>query len=112
MSQGFVWFHNGTEKQQDAIAFYGGLLGWKETDAPPGMRFFAGEQGPFAAVGEQEGGVSGWVPYVQVDNVDDATARAETLGATVLQAKTAGPAGQYTIVRDPGGAAIGLWQGA
>lgn len=31
---------------------------------------FAGEQGPFAAVGDREGGVDGWIPYVQVEDVD------------------------------------------
>ena len=36
------------------------------------MTMFAGEKGPFAAVGEDEGMV-GWIPYAQVDDLDAAT---------------------------------------
>ena len=112
MSKAFVWFHNGTEQQSAALKFYQELLGWQTADGPPGMHMLAGEHGPFAAIGKQEGGVSGWVPYVQVDDVDSATEQATSLGARILQPKTKGPAGQYTLVRDPGGAAIALWQQA
>ena len=76
------------------------------------MTMFAGDAGPFAAVGEQEGKVQGWVPYVQVDDVDDAAQRAGKLGAEVLKPRTKGPAGDYTVIRDPGGATLALWQKA
>ena len=54
----------------------------------------------------------GWVPFAEVADVDAATAKATRLGATVLKQKTRGPAGEYSIVRDPGGAAVALWQKA
>jgi len=44
------------------------------------------------------GASQGWVPYVQVDDVDRATERAINLGAKVLQKRTRGPAGEFTIV--------------
>jgi predicted enzyme related to lactoylglutathione lyase len=72
---------------------------------------FAGEKGPFAAVGDDEGMI-GWVPYAQVDDVDAATRKAKALGGTVIKAKTRGPAGEFSIIRDPGGAAVALWQKA
>ena len=112
MSDAFVWFHNSSKKPADSVRFYEKLLGWQTADGPPKMTMFAGSGGPFAAVAEQEGKVSGWVPYVQVSDVDDAVAQAESLGAQIVQARTKGPAGDYTVVRDPGGATLALWQKA
>ncbi len=112
MSDAFVWFHNGSEKPAEARAFYEQLLGWKPAEGPGGMTMFAGEKGPFASLGAKKQSGAGWIPYVSVDDVDAATKRAVTLGATVIEPKTRGPAGEYTVVRDPGGAAIALWQKA
>lgn len=111
MSEAFVWFHNSSNEPNDSIAFYESLLGWRRTEGPPGLTLFAGAKGPFAAVSDAEGTV-GWIPYAQVDDVDAATTKAMTLGATLLKEKTRGPAGSFSIVRDPGGAAIALWQKA
>ena len=112
MSNTFVWFHNSSENPKESTRFYEKLLGWAAADGPPGMTMFAGEKGPFAAVAAKDGKVGGWIPYVQVDDVDAATAKATKLGADVIQARTRGPAGDFTIVRDPGGASIALWQKA
>ncbi len=112
MSKAFVWFHNSSKKPEESVSFYEKLLGWQPAaEGPPGMTMFGGESGPFAAVGTKEGSV-GWIPYVQVDDVDAATTKATKLGATVLEAKTRGPAGEFSVVRDPGGAAFALWQKA
>lgn len=108
----FVWFHNNSENTTESIAFYEKLLGWKAADGPPGMTLFAGDTGPIAGIGEKSGSVGGWVPYAEVDDVDGATKRAVKLGARVLAEKSRGPAGDFAIVRDPGGATIALWQKA
>lgn len=112
MTSVFVWFHNSSSKPSDSARFYEKLLGWKPSEGPPGMTMLAAGASPFAALGTKEGKVGGWVPYVQVDDVDGATKRAVSLGAEVLQEKTRGPAGEFTIVKDPGGASIALWQKA
>jgi predicted enzyme related to lactoylglutathione lyase len=112
MSTTFVWFHNGSDNPADAVAFYEKLLGWKGADGPPGMTMLAREDGPFAAVMPRKGKVGGWVPYVQVDDVAAATKRATKLGAEVLEDQTRGPAGTYSVIRDPGGALVALWQKA
>jgi predicted enzyme related to lactoylglutathione lyase len=116
MTHAFVWFHNGSEKPADSITFYEKLLGWKGSDGPPGMTMLADPQtrdaGPFAAVMPRKGKLGGWVPYVQVDDVAAATKRAAKLGAGVLEDQTRGPAGTYSVVRDPGGAMVALWQKA
>lgn len=106
----FVWFTNHSKQTEETVSFYADLLGWAPTDGPPGMTLFAGAEGPFAGVAE--GDAAGWLPFAKVDDVDAATARASALGAEVLQPKTRGPAGFFSIVRDPGGASVALWQSA
>jgi predicted enzyme related to lactoylglutathione lyase len=112
MSDAFVWFHNGSENPSDSVTFYEKLLGWKGSDGPPGMTMLARDGGPFAAVMPRKGKAGGWVPYVQVDDVGAATKRAATLGAEVVENGTRGPAGTHSILRDPGGALVALWQKA
>jgi predicted enzyme related to lactoylglutathione lyase len=112
MTSAFVWFHNSNKQPKESVLFYQKLLDWKKTDGPPGMTFFAAESGPFAAVAEQDGAVTGWVPYVQVEDVDGATKKATRLGGEVVQKRTRGPAGDFTVIRDPGGATLALWQKA
>lgn len=107
----FVWFHHHSDQTAESRGFYEQLLGWKASEGPGGMTMIAGDKGPWASMGASEG-VAGWVPYVQVDDVDAATRKATTLGATVLKEKRRGPAGEFTVVRDPGGATIALWQKA
>jgi predicted enzyme related to lactoylglutathione lyase len=75
----------------------------------------AGDNGPWAAIAphtSEEAKDGAWVPYVQVDDVDAATARAAELGATVLHEAMQGPAGRFSTIRDTGGAPIALWQPA
>jgi predicted enzyme related to lactoylglutathione lyase len=113
MSTAFVWFHNGSDQPTKSVTFYEKLFGWKGADGPPGMTMLARDGGPFAAVMEKKKGeTGGWVPYVQVDDVAAATQRAAKLGAEVVEDRTRGPAGTYSVVRDPGGALFAIWQKA
>ncbi|HYE85936.1 MAG TPA: VOC family protein [Vicinamibacterales bacterium] len=112
MNEGFVWFHNSSAKPADSRKFYEKLLGWTASDGPDGLTMLAGKGGPFAGLAKADAGASGWIPYAQVDDVDVATHEAVALGGTIVAKKTRGPAGEYTVVRDPGGAAVALWQKA
>jgi predicted enzyme related to lactoylglutathione lyase len=57
------------------------------------------------------GAPSAWLPYVVVDDIKASTEKAIALGASVLMDVTAIPGmGHYSIIQDPTGAAIGLWQ--
>lgn len=112
MSEGFVWFHNHSTNSNDSKTFYEKLLGWQASDGPPGMIMFGGAKGPFAGLGAAADEVSGWLPYVQVEDVDAATKKAVELGAKVVSARAKGPAGDFSVVRYSGGAAIALWQKA
>jgi predicted enzyme related to lactoylglutathione lyase len=109
--QPFVWFHHHSEDPAKTKSFYEDLLGWQPSDGPPGMTMFAGPKGPFAAVGAKDG-ATGWLPYVEVADLDAATKKAKKLGAAVTRYRTRGPAGDFVIVRDPGGASLALWQKA
>jgi hypothetical protein len=91
--------------------FYKKLLGWS-VQGQEGHAMINGEGGPWAAIVPHENRDDAWVPYVQVDNVDAATARAAELGATVLHEAMDGSAGRYSTIRDTGGAPIALWQPA
>jgi uncharacterized protein len=51
-----------------------------------------------------------WLPYVAVDRIEDATARASELGATVLLEPREGPAGWRSVVSTPAGGEIAFWQ--
>jgi predicted enzyme related to lactoylglutathione lyase len=112
MSTAFVWFHNGSENTHRSVEFYEKLLGWKSGDGPGGMTMLSSGEAPFAAVAPKKGKVAGWVPYVQVEDVARATKKAVECGAELLEDQTRGPAGVYSVVRDPGGALVALWQKA
>jgi predicted enzyme related to lactoylglutathione lyase len=112
MADGFVWLHNDGTNAARTRTFYSELLGWAAVEGPGGMACLAGETGPFAEIREAGAGTSGWVPYAQVDDVDAATRRAVELGARIVADKTRGPAGDFTILQDPGGASVALWQKA
>lgn len=54
---------------------------------------------------------SHWMPYVQVENLDHYTKKAEQLGAKVIAPATQiNTGGSFSVIRDPSGALIGLYQ--
>jgi uncharacterized protein len=57
------------------------------------------------------GGPSGWLAYVEVNDVHDATRKAKSLGAEVIKDVTEVKSmGWFSFIRDPTGAILGLWQ--
>ncbi|MBI3991952.1 MAG: VOC family protein [Candidatus Lambdaproteobacteria bacterium] len=100
-----------------AKRFYGELLSWELHDMPGDMPYTT------ISVGEGTGGgmltnpapgaPSHWMPYIQVANLAASTSRARKLGAKVVQEKTEVPEmGAFTIIADPVGAVVGLWEPA
>jgi predicted enzyme related to lactoylglutathione lyase len=51
-----------------------------------------------------------WLPYVQVDEIAEATDRARGLGASVLLEPREGPAGWRSVVRTTVGGELAFWQ--
>jgi predicted enzyme related to lactoylglutathione lyase len=108
----FVWFDLRTKDPAQSRSFYEELFGWDVADVPVGdarVPMVGGEQ-PWASIVAEGGDHLGWFPYVQVDDLEAATKKAEELGATALQAPADGPAGTYTPVREPGGGVFALFQ--
>jgi predicted enzyme related to lactoylglutathione lyase len=52
-----------------------------------------------------------WVPYFGVEDLEGAAARALEVGAHVLTGPIDVPAGRFTALADPHGAALALFQG-
>ena len=117
MANPFVHVELVTTDVNQAKSFYGSLLDWKLEDVPmdSGMVY------TMIKVGEGTGGgmmkhpmpgtPSAWLAYVNVDNVAAATPKAKSLGATVLRDVTEVPnGGSFSIIVDPTGAMLGLWQ--
>jgi|SRR3954447_3937876 predicted enzyme related to lactoylglutathione lyase len=51
-----------------------------------------------------------WLPYVEVQDVNAATAQAQRLGARTLLTPREGPAGWRSVVATPAGGEIAFWQ--
>jgi uncharacterized protein len=119
MSNPFVHVELTTTDPGKAKSFYGKLFDWQLEDMP--MPGGTGATYTMIKVGEGTGGgllkhpmagePSMWVPYVQVDDVKAATSKAKSLGATVVKDVTeVSGMGSFSIVGDPTGAPLGLWE--
>jgi hypothetical protein len=113
----FVHVELNTTDHEKAVAFYGSLFDWKLEDMPMPMGRYTmigvGDDGTGGGIQAHPvpGAPSAWLPYVLVDDVAASTEKAKSLGATVNM----GPAdipdmGAFSIITDPTGATIGLWQ--
>jgi uncharacterized protein len=96
-----------------ASAFYSRLLDWR----PERIDVRHGSYHALELGGDFGGGIvecgtprALWLPYVEVDGIEDATGRARRLGASVLLEPREGPAGWRSVVGTPEGGEIALWQ--
>jgi predicted enzyme related to lactoylglutathione lyase len=96
-----------------ACAFYTRLFGWRAERIHVGSASYL----TLGLGNEIEGGVveldserTLWLPYVEVDDLAEATDRALALGASVVLDAREGPAGWRSVVAAPAGAEIALWQ--
>ena len=120
MSNPFVHAELNTIDLEKSKKFYGQLFDWKYDE----MTGAGGHTYTTIGVGENQYGVGGgmlrqmmpgapsaWMPYVLVDDIEASTKKARALGATVLKDVTEVPnMGSLSILKDPTGAIIGLWQ--
>jgi uncharacterized protein len=118
MANPFVHVELHTDDVAKAKAFYSRLFGWKLEDEPmPG----GGGSYTMIQVGEGTGGgmmkspMPGtppqWLAYVGVEDVASSTRKAKELGAKIVQDKMeVGGFGWMSVITDPTGATIALWQ--
>ena len=114
----FCWIDLGTTDVATAKVFYRGLFGWDTEDVP------TGDGGVYTLCrlhGKDVAGVHehtpdegvGWSSNISVDDVDATTAEARDLGAAVLAEPLDIPdTGRTSVLRDPSGAVVSLWQPA
>jgi predicted enzyme related to lactoylglutathione lyase len=113
MPSRFVHLELHTGDLSRASVFYAELLRWRPERIDAGC-------GSYLAL-ELGGGFSGgivecatrravWLPYVEVEQIDEATTRAGRLGASVLLEPREGPAGWRSVVTTPAGGEIAFWQ--
>ena len=102
-------FELGVPDARRAKAFYGRLLGWSREDAPGpiarttftlGRLLIGGGHAPVP----QEDPTPRWSISFWVADADQAAARAQELGGTVLLPPMDIPVGRFAIVADPQGA--------
>jgi predicted enzyme related to lactoylglutathione lyase len=119
MANPFVHVELATTDIDKAKSFYRSLFDWQLDDVEMG----GGMTYTLIKVGEGTGGgmmkhpmagaPSAWLSYVLVDDVRAATDKAKSLGAMVVRDVT--PVmneGSFSIISDPTGAMLGLWQAA
>jgi predicted enzyme related to lactoylglutathione lyase len=116
MSNAFVHVELNTTDLDKAKAFYGKLFEWTLEDVPMGeMSYTLIKVGKGTGGGMMKhpvpGAPSSWLAYVEVSDIHKATANAKSLGATVMRDVTEVTGmGWLSIILDPTGAALGLWQ--
>ena len=116
MANPFVHVELNTTDVGKAKAFYGKLFAWTLEDIPMGNDTYT-----MLKVGEGTGGgmmkhpvpgaPAAWLAYVLVDDIAAATQKAKSLGATIMRDVTPVMGmGKLSIIVDPTGAHLGLWQ--
>ncbi len=110
MSSPFVWFDVIGNDRSATAQFLANTFGWQQNDIGSMTMQIDGDNGPFAGVCEAMESVSGWVPYVEVEDLGSEARKAESNGADILAENLSGPAGTATFIRDPGGSVMALWK--
>jgi predicted enzyme related to lactoylglutathione lyase len=115
VANSFVHVELATSDVDKAKEFYGKLFDWKLQDTPMGdMTYTMIDVGDGVGGGMMKSPMPGmpsyWLAYVNVDDVAAATAKATSLGATiVLNVTPVADMGEFSIITDPTGATLGLW---
>lgn len=114
MSVQFPWFDLSATDADRQREFYATLFGWTigpATDAGKYRAWITDGDQPWAGVTQADPATAGrWLPYVVVDDLEDATKRAVELGASVVIDATDGPAGTAVTIADPEGAQVALFK--
>jgi predicted enzyme related to lactoylglutathione lyase len=115
MSNAFVHLELNTPDLAKAKAFYGELFGWQFQDmnmGPSGIySTFKPSEGPGGGMMSMPDGKPGWLSYVGVSNIQESTDQARALGATILMGPHPIPdVGSFTILNDPTGCTVALFQ--
>lgn len=117
----FCWVDLASHSIEKAKAFYSSLLEWEAVDqdtggGPPYCLFKKGGiqtagLGELSAEMQSAGVPPMWNSYINVDDVNETVAKAESLGATVaMPVMQVLDAGWMAAIQDPSGGHVMLWQ--
>ena len=111
------WVDIFTTESEKTRAFYGELFGWEAEEPNPefGGYFNFTKNDRLVAGGMHNDGSSGapdlWTVYLTVENAEATVAAAPEHGGTVhFPASPVGDLGSMSVLGDPGGARVGIWQ--
>jgi uncharacterized protein len=117
MANPFVHVELSSNDVGAAKTFYGKLFDWQLEDVEmgPDMTYTMIKVGEGTGGGMMKNMIPGspsfWLAYVQVDDIEKATRKAESLGAKVMTDVTEVMGmGWLSVIVDPTGAALGLWK--
>jgi predicted enzyme related to lactoylglutathione lyase len=116
MANPFVHLELNTPDLTKAKEFYSTLFGWQFQDmdmgAPAGIySTFKPANGPGGGMMSMPVGNPGWLAYVGVEDIDAATEKAKSLGATICLGPQEVPnVGRFTVITDPTGCTIAMFQ--
>lgn len=108
-----MWFDLSAADAGQAREFYLAMFGWAV--APAGnagsyQAWITDGQQPWAGITQAAADGADWLPYVLVEDLDEAAKRAVSLGATVIAGQADGTAGTAVTIADPGGARLALFK--
>lgn len=117
----FSWADLSAPDPQAAKSFYNAVFGWDGEDQtdPDGNYIYSlmskggnvvAGIGPLPQEQADAGYPPTWNSYINVDSVDDVTAKVEESGGTVMMAMDVMDSGRLAFFADPTGAVVGLWQ--
>jgi hypothetical protein len=117
MANPFVHVELQSTDIKKARDFYGRLFDWKLEDSQmPGFGTYTminvGEgTGGGMMASQSPGAPSQWLAYVEVPDIASSTRKAKDLGAkVVLDVTPVADMGKMSVIVDPTGATLGLWQ--
>lgn len=112
----FVWYELTTPDVDAAQEFYPRFTGWGTQQFDKDYTMWTTGGVPFAGIFRlgpemRERGVPpNWMPYVEVNNVDETAALATSLGGKVLHGPADIPGtGRFAVLQDPQGAVLGIY---
>jgi uncharacterized protein len=118
MANPFAHVELNTSDPEKAKAFYSQLFQWNLEDIPnpatPTGSYTMINVGKGTGGGimkQVPGGPSGWLAYVEVEDIHAATQKAKALGGKIMKDVTEVPGmGWLSFIQDPTGAVLGLWK--
>ena len=111
----FVWYELESTQPDEAVRFYTELIGWSIQEFPMGdtsYKMIANEGTPIGGFGSLQDSSEDarWTSWSYVTDLEATHRKAESLGAKVIVPATQIPPGSFSVIEDPQGARLTLFQ--